>query len=104
MKLVSWNVNGIRSAVSKGLGSFLEKESPDVLAVQETKLHEVLKSEHLDKLGYVQYINPADKKGYSGTSIFTRKQPICTDAKFLNIWLLVRLLYNRMPKRKVPDR
>ncbi len=76
MKLVSWNVNGIRSAVSKGLGAFLEKELPDVLAVQETKLHEALKSEHLARLGYAQYINPAEKKGYSGTSIFTRAEPI----------------------------
>ncbi len=76
MKLVSWNVNGIRSAASKGLGTFLEKESPDVLAVQETKLHEALKSEHIERLGYTQYINPAEKKGYSGTSIFTRAEPI----------------------------
>jgi exodeoxyribonuclease-3 len=76
MKLVSWNVNGIRSAVSKGLGAFLEKEPPDVLAVQETKLHEALESEKLDSLGYTQYINPAEKKGYSGTSIFTRAEPI----------------------------
>ena len=76
MKLISWNVNGIRSAVSKGLGTFLEKESPDVLAVQETKLHEALKFENIERLGYAQYINPAEKKGYSGTSIFTRAEPI----------------------------
>lgn len=76
MKLVSWNVNGIRAIASKGLIQFLDKRKPDVLAVQETKLHEALKSEPIESLGYAQYINPAEKKGYSGTSIFSREEPV----------------------------
>lgn len=72
MKLVSWNVNGIRAVLRKGFVQFLEAEQPDVLCLQETRAfpEEV---ETLWAFGYEQHWNPAEKPGYSGTAIFTRE-------------------------------
>lgn len=74
-KIISWNVNGIRAVVKKGIFmEFFEEELPDILCLQETK---AMESEvELDLPGYKQYWNSAEKKGYSGTAIFTRFDPL----------------------------
>ncbi|MDD5940921.1 MAG: exodeoxyribonuclease III [Lachnospiraceae bacterium] len=74
-KLVSWNVNGLRACVGKGdFYAFVEKEAPDVLCLQETKLQEG--QIEMDLPGYHQYWNYAEKKGYSGTAVFTKEEPL----------------------------
>ena len=74
-KLISWNVNGLRACVSKGtFMDFMEKESPDAICLQETKLQEG--QIQIDLPGYHQYWNYAVKKGYSGTAVFTKKEPL----------------------------
>ena len=73
MKAVSWNVNGIRACVKKGFLEFFEKEQADFFAIQESKMQEG--QLNLDLKGYYQYWNYAEKKGYSGTAIFTKKEP-----------------------------
>ncbi len=75
MKLVSWNVNGLRACMGKGFGEFLEQESPDVICLQETKMQR----EQADFVfpGYHEYWNSAvTRKGYSGTAIFTKEEPL----------------------------
>ena len=73
MKLVSWNVNGIRASTDKGLRDFVTSEQPDVLCLQETKAHpEQVNTTWLEELGYAGVWNSAKKKGYSGTAIFSR--------------------------------
>lgn len=74
MKLISWNVNGIRACVEKGFPDFFKQENADIFCLQETKLQEG--QIQLDLPGYFQYWNYAEKKGYSGTAIFTRQEPI----------------------------
>ena len=74
-KLVSWNVNGLRACVGKGdFYAFVEKEAADVLCLQETKLQEG--QIEMDLPGYHQYWNYAEKKGYSGTAVFTKEEPL----------------------------
>ncbi len=73
-KLISWNVNGLRACVEKGFLDFFNAESADIFCLQETKLQEGQIS--LDWPGYYQYWNYADKKGYSGTAIFTKEEPL----------------------------
>jgi exodeoxyribonuclease-3 len=74
MKLVSWNVNGIRACVKKGFMDYFEEVDADMFCIQETKLQEG--QIELDLKGYHQYWNYAEKKGYSGTAIFTKKKPL----------------------------
>ena len=74
MKLVSWNVNGIRACVRKGFLDYFNEVDADMFCLQETKLQEG--QIELDLEGYYQYWNYAEKKGYSGTAIFTKKEPI----------------------------
>ena len=74
MKLISWNVNGIRACVGKNFMEFFNEVNADILCVQETKLQENQIDLQLD--GYHQYWNYAKKKGYSGTAIFTKKEPL----------------------------
>lgn len=74
MKLISWNVNGIRACVEKGFLDFFKEVDADVFCLQETKLQEGQIA--LDLPGYYQYWNYAEKKGYSGTAIFTKKEPL----------------------------
>lgn len=76
MKLISWNVNGIRSAMDKGFREFVESERPDCLCLQETKATpEQVDTAWADTLGYHQVWNCAEKKGYSGTSIWSLVRP-----------------------------
>ncbi len=74
MKLISWNVNGIRAAMKKGFLEFVRDEDPDVISIQETKMQEGQAEVPLD--GYHQYWFSAEKKGYSGTAVFTKSEPI----------------------------
>lgn len=74
MKLISWNVNGIRAACGKGFMDFFKEADADIFCLQETKLQEG--QIQLDLEGYHQFWNYADKKGYSGTAIFTKKEPL----------------------------
>ncbi|WP_407408012.1 exodeoxyribonuclease III [Peribacillus sp.] len=74
MKLVSWNVNGIRACVKKGFLDYFKDVDADIFCLQETKLQEGQIT--LDLEGYYQYWNYALKKGYSGTAIFTKEKPI----------------------------
>lgn len=74
MKLVSWNVNGIRACVTKGFMDFFNDIDADVLCLQETKMQPGQLV--LDTPGYHQYMNSADKKGYSGTMVFSKQEPL----------------------------
>ena len=74
MKLISWNVNGIRAAMGKGFCEFVKDQNPDVVCIQETKMQEGQAEVPLDD--YHQYWCSADKKGYSGTAIFSKSKPI----------------------------
>ncbi len=74
MKLVSWNVNGLRACVKKGFLEYFNKVDADIFCIQETKLQEG--QIELDLEGYEQYWNYAIKKGYSGTAVFTKKTPL----------------------------
>ena len=74
MKLISWNVNGLRACVQKGFLDFFHEADADIFCVQETKLQEG--QIQLELEGYEQYWNYAEKKGYSGTAVFTKKTPL----------------------------
>lgn len=75
MKIISWNVNGLRAVMSKGnLIPFMNKEKPDIMAFQETKMQEDQLNFNFD--GYLRYMNSAERKGYSGTMVLTKKKPI----------------------------
>ncbi len=74
MKLLSWNVNGIRACVKKGFLEFFMEENADIFCIQESKLQEG--QIELDLDGYHQYWNYAEKKGYSGTAVFTKEKPL----------------------------
>ena len=74
MKLISWNVNGLRACVTKGFLDFFKEIDADFFCLQETKLQEGQIA--LDLEGYYQYWNYAEKKGYSGTAIFAKKEPL----------------------------
>ena len=74
MKFISWNVNGLRACVGKGFLDFFKEADADIFCLQETKLQEG--QIDLELPGYHQYWNYAEKKGYSGTAIFTKAEPL----------------------------
>ncbi|WP_195265571.1 exodeoxyribonuclease III [Clostridium sp. 1001275B_160808_H3] len=74
MKLISWNVNGIRACVTKGFLEYFKEMDADIFCIQESKLQEGQIDLELE--GYNQYWNYAEKKGYSGTAIFTKEKPL----------------------------
>lgn len=75
MKIISWNVNGLRALMSKGnLIPFMNEEDPDIMAFQETKMQEDQLTFNFD--GYLRYMNSAERKGYSGTMVLTKKKPL----------------------------
>jgi len=74
MKMISWNVNGLRACIQKGFLDFVRLQNPDIIALQETKMQPQQADVGLDE--YVQIWNSAEKKGYSGTAIFTKKAPL----------------------------
>ena len=76
MKIITYNVNGLRAAVGKGLPEWLAQEQPDVLCLQETKLQpEQYPAEAFEALGYKAWLFSAQKKGYSGVAILSRREP-----------------------------
>ncbi|MDF2686130.1 MAG: hypothetical protein K0S55_1311 [Clostridia bacterium] len=79
MKLISWNVNGLRACLNKGFLDFFNKSTADIFCIQETKMNQTQAEINID--GYFQYWNSAIKKGYSGTVIFTKTEPlsVCYD-------------------------
>lgn len=74
MKLISWNVNGLRAALTKGFTEFFNEIDADIFCIQETKMQEGQADVAFE--GYEQYWNSAEKKGYSGTAIFTKVKPL----------------------------
>ncbi|MEF9968487.1 MAG: exodeoxyribonuclease III [Longicatena sp.] len=80
MKLISWNVNGLRACITKGFLDFFYQEDADIFCLQETKLqpHQI----ELDLEGYHQYWHSALRKGYSGTAVFTKKEPLSIQTDF----------------------
>ena len=75
MKFISWNVNGIRACVGKGFEDFFHQIDADIFCIQESKMQ--AGQLELDFPGYHQYWNYAEKKGYSGTAVFTKEEPLC---------------------------
>ncbi len=73
MKIISWNVNGLRSCISKGFMDFFKASGADIFCIQETKLQRG--GESIETPGYLQFWNDAEKKGYSGTAVFSRTEP-----------------------------
>ena len=74
MKIISWNVNGIRACREKGFNEFLKNENADIFCVQETKMQEGQCDLEIE--GYYRFMNSAEKKGYSGTLVYTKQKPI----------------------------
>lgn len=76
MKLLSWNVNGIRAVLGKGFGEFVAAQQPDILCLQETKARPEQVQLPLELGGYHDFWNSAQKPGYSGVAVFTREKPL----------------------------
>ena len=78
MKLISWNVNGLRAVINKGFKDFFKEVDADIFSIQETKMQEAQLDETILQIfeGYNAYWNSAEKKGYSGTAIFTKQKPL----------------------------
>lgn len=97
MKLISWNVNGLRACMKKGFMDFFESVDADFFSIQETKMQENQKTWKMD--GYYEYWNDADKKGYSGTLIYTKHEPLnvyygLEDGKYSDEGRVITLEYN----------
>lgn len=76
-KIISWNVNGIRASEGKGMFDWLQKESPDIFCIQETKAQpDQLKDHFHNQQGYNSYFISAERKGYSGVAIYSKEEPI----------------------------
>lgn len=77
VRILSWNVNGIRAAYKKGILNWFSKEQPDILCIQETKaMKEQLPQDLLNVNGYTSYFSSAERKGYSGTATYTKVNPV----------------------------
>ena len=75
MKLISWNVNGLRACITKGFEDFFKEVDADIFSIQESKMQED-QAKEIQYDGYYRYMNSAVKKGYSGTITFTKEKPI----------------------------
>ena len=82
MKLVSWNVNGLRAVLNKGFMDFFNEMDADVVCLQETKMQPG--QVELDMPGYYQYFHSGERKGYSSTAVFTKKEPLSISYDFEN--------------------
>ena len=93
MKFVSWNVNGIRACIGKGFFDFFKREDADIFCVQETKMQEG--QADLDIDGYYRFMSSAEKKGYSGTLVYSKIKPIeiiyGIDGKYNDEWRVITL-------------
>lgn len=78
MKLISWNVNGLRACITKGFYDFVQEQQPDILALQEIKMQPEQSDVSME--GYQIYWNSAEKKGYSGTAVFVKNEPLSVSA------------------------
>lgn len=76
MKFISWNVNGLRACMKKGFREFFEEQNADVFAIQETKMQEDQIEKSMEFDGYFRYMNSAERKGYSGTMVYTKREPL----------------------------
>ena len=76
MKLISWNVNGLRACMKKGFSEFFTEVDADIFALQETKMQENQLDDSMLFEGYHRYMNSAERKGYSGTMVYTKKEPL----------------------------
>jgi exodeoxyribonuclease-3 len=74
MKIISWNVNGLRACKTKGFDTYFDNENADIFCIQETKMQEG--QADLEKNGYYRYMSSAIKKGYSGTLVYTKEKPL----------------------------
>ncbi len=83
MKFVSWNVNGLRACLQKGFVDSVKSLEPDYICLQETKMQEG--QAEIDLEGYDMYFNSAEKKGYSGTAVFTNRKPVSVVLNGMNI-------------------
>ena len=96
MKFVSWNVNGFRSVLEKGFEDFFTSADADIFALQETKLQPEQAKFAPD--GYFRYFSSAQKKGYSGTAVYTKSEPISVkygiDGKYTDEGRLITLEYD----------
>lgn len=85
MKIISWNVNGIRAISKKGFLDWFQKESPDILCLQETKANvDQLDNNLVNVNNYFSYFNSAEKKGYSGVAVYTKQEPISVSTSINN--------------------
>jgi exodeoxyribonuclease-3 len=82
MRIVSWNVNGFRSCISKGLFDFIKSSDADIVCLQEIKTHDT--NNRLEISQYYQYWNPAQRNGYSGTAVFSKNQANLLDIEFFD--------------------
>lgn len=76
MKLISWNVNGLRACAKKGFADFFRAQDADLFAIQETKMQEDQLEDALKFEGYHRYMNSAERKGYSGTLVYAKEEPL----------------------------
>lgn len=76
MKIISWNVNGLRACMKKGFADFFTKEDADIFAIQETKMQPEQLDDTMKFPGYHMYMNSAERKGYSGTLVYAKKEPL----------------------------
>ena len=85
MKIISWNVNGLRAVMKKGFEKFLYSEKPDIICLQEIKISkQAIESEKFDFKGYQEYYFPAKRTGYSGTAIFIKESLMDKDISVIN--------------------
>ncbi|MDD4956213.1 MAG: exodeoxyribonuclease III [Candidatus Omnitrophica bacterium] len=83
MKILSWNVNGLRAIVKKGFNKWLDENAPDILCIQETKTYpEQVEEFSATWAGYKRYWNNPEKKGYAGVSVFTKEEPVAVSTDF----------------------
>ena len=96
MKFISWNVNGFRSVLTKGFAEVFDKLDADFFCLQETKMQEG--QADFDPQGYFSYYFSAEKRGYSGTAIFAKKEPLCVsygiNGKHINEGRVITLEYD----------
>lgn len=76
MKLISWNVNGLRACMKKGFADFFNEQDADIFAIQETKMQPEQMEDSMKFEGWHRYMNSAERKGYSGTLVYTKKEPL----------------------------